>query len=56
MKQNKNKNKLPDGHYRLSRITIREITDKYPDKIMEIVDRKRDIVLVLDTCRILFTK
>ncbi|MBC8304018.1 MAG: hypothetical protein H8E55_50700 [Pelagibacterales bacterium] len=41
---------------RLKKISMKEIIDKYPDKVIEVVDKKRTSVLVLDTCKIIFTK
>ena len=56
----KNKNHqgphFPDGHYKLENISIKEIMNKYPDKVMDAVDRKKDTVLVMDTCKIVFRK
>ena len=42
--------------YRLKNISIKEIMDKYPDKVVGVRDRKKDSVLILDTCRIVFPK
>ena len=47
---------LPQGEYSLNKVDIREIVDKYPDKVVEIIDRERDVVIVLDTCKILLKK
>jgi len=30
--------------------------NKYPDKVVDIIDRERDIVVVLDTCKIIMRK
>jgi len=30
--------------------------DKYPDKVVDIIDRKKDIVVIMDTCRIVIKK
>ena len=39
-------------------ITIKEIMNKYPDKVMKkgVIDRERDIVVVMDTCKIIMRK
>ena len=56
-RKNKNQGPLfPDGHYKLENISIKEIMNKYPDKVMDAVDREKDTVLVLDTCKIVFRK
>ena len=47
---------LPDGDYNLTQVSVKELIDKYPDKVMEIIDRKRDVVIVLDTCKIIMRK
>jgi len=43
-------------HYRIENVSIKEIMNKYPDKVIDAVDRKIDTVLVLDTCKIIFKK
>jgi hypothetical protein len=30
--------------------------DKYPDKVMDVINRKKDVVIVLDTCKIIMRK
>jgi len=58
-RRRKNKNQgpqFPDGHYKLGNISIKEIMDKYPDKVMYAVDRKKETLLVLDNCKIIFRK
>ena len=40
--------------YRLNNISMREIKDKYPDKIIDAYAEDGRLVLVLDTCRIKF--
>ncbi len=40
---------------RLSKISIKEIMDKYPDKVVDVYGEGKDAVLVLNTCRIKFT-
>jgi hypothetical protein len=46
---------LSTGKYCLNTITVKEICDKYPDKIMDTVMDKHGVThLVMDTCTILF--
>ena len=40
--------------YRLGNISMREIKDKYPDKIIDAYAEDGRLVLVLDTCRLKF--
>ena len=47
---------MPDGVYALETVTIKEIMNKYPDKVVDILDRERDIVVVMDTCKIIMRK
>ena len=47
---------MPDGNYTLENITIKEIMNKYPDKVVDVIDRKEDIVIVMDTCKIIMRK
>tara|TARA_R100001530_G_scaffold79892_1_gene55740 strand:- start:305 stop:508 length:204 start_codon:yes stop_codon:yes gene_type:complete len=47
---------IPDGDYALETVTIKEIMNKYPDKVVNILDRERDIVVVMDTCKIIMRK
>ncbi len=47
---------MPDGDYSLETVTIKEIINKYPDKVVDIIDRERDIVVVMDTCKIIMRK
>ena len=48
---------------RLTKVTIKEICDKYPDKVIKKADgtpltyeRGKNVVLQLDTCKIIFTE
>lgn len=41
--------------FRLDKLTIKEILDKYPDKCVDAYMEGNNAVLVLDTCRIKFT-
>jgi len=41
--------------FRLEKLTIKEIMEKYPDKVVDIYSEGKDAVLILDTCRIRFT-
>jgi|TARA_R100001530_G_scaffold39832_1_gene30706 hypothetical protein len=47
---------LPEGDYSLTRVGIKEIVDKYPDKVVDIIDRERDVVIVMDTCKLILRK
>ena len=47
---------LPEGDYSLNRVDIKEIVDKYPDKVVDIIDRERDVVIVMDTCKLILRK
>ena len=47
---------MPDGDYALETVTIKEIINKYPDKVVDVIDRERDIVVVMDTCKIIMRK
>ena len=42
----------------LENISIKEIMNKYPDKVIKkgVIDRERDTVLILDTCKIIIRK
>jgi hypothetical protein len=40
----------------LSKITAKSIVDKYPDKVVDIIDRERDILIILDTCKLIIRK
>ena len=40
--------------YRLNNISMREIKDKYPDKIIDAYAEGGRLVLVLDSCRLKF--
>lgn len=48
------KNKNKDNRYRLSKISVMEIIDKYPDKYVETLQKGKNTILVLDTCKIVF--
>ena len=47
---------IPDAEWSLNKIDIRNIIDKYPDKVVDIIDRKRDVVVVMDTCKLILRK
>ena len=48
-----NKRKEP-RRYRLNNVSMREIKDKYPDKIVDAYAEDGRLVLQLDTCRLKF--
>ncbi len=41
--------------YRLKKISMKEIVDKYPDKVVDAYTEGKNAVLVLDNMRIKFT-
>ena len=41
--------------FRLGKISIKEIMDKYPDKVVDVYAEGKNAIMVLDTCRIKFT-
>ena len=41
-------------NFRLDNLSIKEIITKYPDKVMDVYAEGKNVVLVLDTCRIKF--
>ena len=47
---------VPDAEWSLTRVDIKDIIDKYPDKVVDIIDRERDVVIVMDTCRLIMRK
>ena len=53
MMKKANKHTEPQ-RYRLNNISVKEIKDKYPDKIVDAHVENGRLVLVLDTCRIKF--
>ena len=55
-KKYQSRENIPDGNYVLDSINIKELVDKYPDKVVDVVDRERDIVVIMDTCRIVIKK
>ena len=47
---------MPEAEWSLSRVDIKNIIDKYPDKVVDVIDRERDVVVVMDTCRLIIRK
>jgi len=47
---------FPDGDYSLKIINVKELLNKYPDKVVDVIDRERDTVVVMDTCRLIIKK
>lgn len=41
---------------RLKGISLKEIMEAYPDKVVDVINRKRNVILILDTCRIRFER
>ena len=56
MKKLQKNHQTVDVTNRLEQISIKEIMDKYPDLVCDVVDRDRDIVLVMSKCKIIFRK
>ena len=52
MKEIKEKTKV--NQFRLKSVTVGEIMDKYPDKVVDSYSEGKHFVLVLDACRIKF--
>ncbi len=51
---NKTVKRKEPRRYRLNNVSMREIKDKYPDKIVDAYTEGGRLVLQLDTCRIKF--
>ena len=47
---------VPDAEWSLTRVDIKDIIDKYPDKVVDIIDRKKAVVIVMDTCKLILRK
>ena len=48
-------NKQPSHQsYRINNVSMKEIKDKYPDKIVDAYAEDGRLVIVMDTCRIKF--
>ena len=47
---------IPDAEWSLSRIDIRNIIDKYPDKVVDVIDRGKNVLIVMDTCKLILRK
>ena len=45
-----------EQNYQLKQISLKEIVDKFPDKVVKVMDREKDTVLYLSTMRIIFQK
>jgi len=54
MKMKKPVKRKEPRRYRLNNVSMREIKDKYPDKIVDAYTEGGRLVLQLDTCRIKF--
>ena len=46
----------PDGDYSLKIINVKELLNKYPDKVVNVIDRERDTVILMDSCRLIIKK
>jgi hypothetical protein len=47
---------MPAAEWSLSRVDIKEIINKYPDKIVDVIDRGKDVLIVMDTCKLILRK
>ena len=47
---------VPDAEWSLSRIDIKEIINKYPDKVVDVIDRGKNVLIVMDTCKLILRK
>jgi hypothetical protein len=47
---------IPDAEWNLTRVDIKNIIDKYPDKVVDVIDRERDVVVVMNTCKLIMRK
>ena len=47
---------MPEAEWSLSRVDIKNIIDKYLDKVVDVIDRDRDVVIVMDTCKLILRK
>ena len=45
-----------EQNYQLKQVSLKEIVDKFPDKVVKVVDREKDTVLHLSNMRIIFQK
>ena len=48
------KKEYENRRYRLNNVSMKEIKDKYPDKIVDAYAKDGRLVIQLDTCRIKF--
>ena len=47
---------VPDAEWSLTRVDIKDIIDKYPDKVVDVIDRGKDVLIVMDTCKLILRK
>jgi hypothetical protein len=47
---------LQDAEWSLNRVDIKEIINKYPDKVVDVIDRGKDVLVVMDTCKLILRK
>ena len=50
-----NKHRESYTQFRLGKVSIKEIMNKYPDKVVDVYAEGKNAIMVLDTCRIKFT-
>ena len=51
----KRKKKLNKSHWTLETLNIKEVCDKYKDKVVRVKVEGRYPVIIMDTCRIKYT-
>jgi len=56
MKKLQKNHKTVDVTNKLENISIKEIMDKYPDLVCDVVDRDKDTLLIMSKCKIIFRK
>ena len=56
MKKLQKDHKTVDVTNRLENISIKEIMDKYPDLVCDVVDRDKETLLIMSKCKIIFRK
>ena len=47
---------VTDAEWSLTRVDIKDIIDKYPDKVVDVIDRGKDVLIVMDTCKLILRK
>ena len=47
---------IPDGDYNLKQLTVKEFVDKFPDKLVKVINRKKNVIIILDNCKVIMRK